>query len=294
MKARINIDSFQKSVGESQTSFFNKEAKETSYGKKSGLNEIGRIRVGEMKSNNNGASFPSALDYFKVDTIHKMVAHEMAKKYTNQPKTLPVFFHTNDIENHCIESLKLRDKAGKLIAYGDGETFHIWNDARKEYIQTDTTKRPNIAAEALEYARKGINGDARLKIDWEHILTLRFCIKDVAAVGFWQFETKAAKTTIVGIRNMIDQCIEIWGRFAFLPFFLSVKMAESNTPGIKRKYPIVELTPSFSLERGLQLAEFLKDNEDFRPANLALMDVTQDDTMIILNASGETIKLLSK
>lgn len=294
MKARINIDSFKSSVGESQTKFFDKEAKETSHGKKSGLPKLGNVKIGEMKNLENGKSFPSSLDHFKIDTVHNVLAMKANERYGNQPKTLDILFHTNEIENHCIEQLRLRDSSGKLVAYGDGENFMFWNENKKDYVSVSTDKKPNFASEALEYTRSKANQDKRHLIDWEHILTLRFCIRDLGALGFWQFETKAAKTTIGNIRDMIDQCTQLWGTFQFFPFILSVKMAESNNPGMKRKYPVVDLVPAISMEQGLRLADHIKNNDSFRPANIALMDFKQENAVTLLTSGGEPIKLLAQ
>lgn len=277
MKARINMESFAQGVKGSDSKFFEKEAKETVFGAKSGLPEIGRLSIG---ADMEGRKFPGSIDYFRVRTMNRVIESQMHQKYGNEPKTLPIFFNTNLIENHCIERLELRDNAGKLLAYGDGENFKVWNDTKKGYVSTDIHKRPEIVAQCLEFARTGITSpEKRALIDWKHTLDLRFCIKEVGAMGFWQLSTKAAKTTIPALRGLIDQCFEIFGFFAFMPFYLTVKMVESNTPGITRKYPVVDIIPAFSFEVGAQLSEYIRQNPNFRQSNLALVDLRDKQTV---------------
>lgn len=285
------MDSFAQGVKGTDSKFFDKEAKETVFGSKSGLPEIGRLSIG---ADMEGRSFPGAIDYFRVKTKNRVVESQMFQKYGKEPKTLPIFFNTNSIENHCIERLELRDNAGKMLAYGDGENFMIWKAARKDYVATSISDRPDIVEKALEFARTGITNEAkRAAIDWKHTLDLRFCIKEVGAMGFWQLSTRAAKTTIPALRGLIDQCFEVFGLFAFLPFDLTVKMVESNTPGITRKYPVVDIVPAFSFEVGAQLAAYARNNPNFRQSNLALVDLRDKQTVDQITAVSNSNFLLT-
>ena len=299
MNARVNIDSFSQSIKGVKSNFMEKEATVTSYGQKPHMSEIGRISVGELvtrEGQNGSYTAPAGLDYFRFRTIHKTVMAKVSEVYGHQPNSLPIFFNTDDPAAHCIESLTLRDKAGKKVAYGDGMEFMVWNAKRGIYEPRSVEKNPTLAADILEYVRKGAANDRqREAIDWKHEFTLRFCIKDVPALGYWQFQTGAAKTSLLNLRSTMDQCMEVFKQIAFLPFLLTVKMAESNNPGFARKYPVVEIIPQFSFERGLQLAQYIEQNPGFRVANLALMNVNAGGSIPeLMEANGLNVKLLNQ
>lgn len=294
MNARVNINAFKEGMKNTQdTQFFNKEAKTTTYGQKSGLTEIGRIRIGEKTKNANGKEYPTSLDYFLFDTINKILVARAHESYGDKPNVLPIFFHTNDIANHCIEELVLINQAGKLVASGDGENFLVYNKKTDSYVEKSISTNPNLASDILEFTRNGLTDKQRANVDWKHRITLRFCIFKVPAAGYWQFQSYASKTSIVALRDVIDQCIAMWnGNFSFLPFNLMVKKVESNSPGTKRTYPVVDLVPAISTEAGIFLAKHIQENPDFSPANFALMDMTRNQEEIKTQLNESTIKLL--
>ena len=294
MQSRINKDAFKSGMKEAHdTKFFDKEAADnTAHGQKQQLPEIGRITIGE-KVKNGAIEYPKAVDYFKLNTIQKAVEGRFNEKYGEKPNLLPIFFTTNDFANHCIERLTLRNSAGQLVAWGDGENFQSFNMKSGKYVPVNIVDHPDFPARKLAEVRTGLTAKQTASVDWSHELILRFCIKDIPAMGYFQFQSKAAKTTIPALTSMIDGCMESLGMFAFMQFNMSVKFAESNNPGAKKKYPVVSIVPAFSMEVGLKLAAFMQENQDFRPSNIALMDLSKaDDTNRLLDSNGQTLKLL--
>lgn len=287
MNPRVNLSSFSKSIAGAETKFFDKMEEETSYGQKPGLNEIGRISVGELAPTQNGGTRPAGIDYFRIRTRHRMVEKSILDNYGEKPSTLPIFFNTSDFNNHCFEQLVLRDGAGKKFAYSDGETFFCWNKKTASYVERHIDNDPEIASKILKLCRESSNKSGGA--DWAHEITLRFCIKDVGVLGYWQFTSKGSKTTIPALRNVIDQCFQVFGFFEFLPFQMSVTMAQGNKPGENRKYPVVNITPAFSFEKGMQLAQFVQENPDFRTANFALMDFAKpgDQKLLLISNNNQ-------
>lgn len=285
MNARVNLGSFAKSMAGATTKFFDKVEEKTSYGQKPGLNEIGRISIGELVATDKGGMRPAAIDYFRIRTNHKMVEKSIYDEYGQKPNVLPIFFNTSDFNNHCFEQLVLRDSAGKKFAYSDGETFFCWNKKTSSYVERHIDNDPEIAAKILKLCRESSNKPAA--VDWAHEMTLRFCIRNVGALGYWQFTSKGAKTTIPALRSVIDQCFQVFGFFEFLPFNMSVSIAQGNKPGENRKYPVVNITPAFSFERGLQLAQHVAENPDFLKPKLALMDLSKPSNQKLLLTSND-------
>jgi hypothetical protein len=186
----------------------------------SALTELGRIAVGE-KVERSGQVVPSSIDSFRIRGDHAETVHKV---------------------------------------YGDNHTFHIWNDELKKYAVTTTEKRPQIREETVAFLQKSLHpGKAKL-IKWLPVLTLRFVIRDIPLLGYWQFSTRAVQTTIPNLRNKFDEYKKLFGSVQYLPFLLKVKKVKSNKPGMVYQYPIVDLVPQFSFETAHRLARHLREN----------------------------------
>jgi hypothetical protein len=291
MNGRINLEAFKNATEATgvATNFFGKVAGETSYGDKSGLMEVGRISIGEKRISQGGKEYPAATDYFVVKSRHAQHVHN---QYGPKPQSLPIFFFSDDFSHCCFERLELRDKAGNLFVYGDGENFHVYNPKSGNYVPTNIHQKPNIIKDASDYLRQGMPDPS--KIDWTQVLYVRFIIKDIPAMGFWQFSTRGMKTTIPNLRDMFDQCLQTFGTVRFFPFELSVKLAKSNKPGENRQYPVVDIVPSISIESGLKIAEFIQDNPDFNQARLANMNLKDGtDISATLQAGTKPLQISS-
>lgn len=248
------------------------------------LPEVGRISIGEKGYTSDNRSFPKSTDYF---VFRSKFDRKVTELYGDKPTSLPIFFYSDDFNEVCTERLEIRDKSGALYAWGDGENFEFWNG--KAYEKTTLTQRPKLIDGMVELLQRTAGSSAKY-IKWAHVLTMRFCIKDVPVLGYWQFSTKAEATTIPNLRGGFDGSLAAFGFIRFLPFTLTIKKVKSNKPGVTDMYPIVDLIPMFSMETGLQVSKYLTENPNVNPANLALMDLSKPleiATNSLLLGSGE-------
>ncbi|RRB06560.1 recombination directionality factor [Larkinella rosea] len=222
----------------------------------SALTELGRIAVGE-KVERSGQVVPSSIDSFRIRGDHAETVHKI---YGETITELPILFYSDQEELVCNERLEIRTADGKLFGYGDNQTFHIWNDELKKYAVTTTERRPQIMDETVAFVQKNLPpGKAKL-IRWLPVLTLRFVIRDIPLLGYWQFSTRAVQTTIPNLRNKFDEYKKLFGSVQYLPFLLKVKKVKTNKPGMVYQYPIVDLVPQFSFETAHRLARYLREN----------------------------------
>jgi hypothetical protein len=261
-----------------------KEVAQAAQPAKRTLPEVGRISIGEKGFTADNRAFPKSTDYF---VVRSKFEQKVKEKYGDKPTELPVFFYSDDFNEACTERLEIRDKAGALYAYGDGETFHVFNQG--SYKPVPLASKPDLIEACENYLKKEAGAMARY-IKWAHVLTMRFCIKDVAVLGYWQFSTKAVATSIPNLRDRFDGSMQVFGLVRFLPFALTIKKVKSNKPGVSDTYPIVDLVPMFSMETGLQVSKLLSENPEVNPARLALMDLSKPleiGTNGLLLGSGE-------
>lgn len=213
---------------------------------------IGKIKVGIKDEK----GLPRSIDYF-VST--GKYAGLFNQAYGNKPQTIQIVFLSDDPEAVCNEMYEYRDDEGKRIAYGDGETFMVWDG--KKYIVLTVTEYPHLMDNISKRypnrkTRKGGDG-------WDITLTLNFIIPMVRGVaGLWQFVTKGTASTIPNIRDTFDAMLEEKGYVRGIIFDLNVQFATSQKPGDKSRYPVVSIVPNES-EENLQ-----KIKESFSPIKL--------------------------
>ena len=144
-------------------------------------------------------------------------------------QTIQIIFPDDCPEKVCNEMYEYRDDDGRRIAYGDGETFFVWNG--KQYAQYSTKDYPNLMAGVTEkHPNRAVKngGDG-----WIVTLTVTFIIPLVRGVGgVWQFTTKGTASTIPNIRGII--------------FDMNVQFAVSQKPGDRSRYPVVTIVPNES------------------------------------------------
>lgn len=258
MSGRIKTDSVKAST------------KINTSGNRRPLTECGRISIGEKKDNGKGYEFPTSVDHFIIKgNFAKMVTD----KYGEKPNELPILFYSDDFNEVCNERLELRDHTGRLWADGDGETFRVYSPKLGDYMPCTTEQRSDLMDSMVELLKKDLAINQAKLIDWQQVLTVRFIIKDIPVLGYWQFTTKAVKTSIPNLRDKFDSALDMFGTVKFFPFMLTVKKVKSNKPGDSRQYPVVDILPGMSMETGLQLAQHIANNPDFNPAKIALMDL---------------------
>ena len=213
---------------------------------------IGKIKVGIK----NEKGLPKSIDYF-VST--GKYAGLFNQAYGDKPQTIQIVFLSDDPETVCNEMYEYRDDEGKRIAYGDGETFMVWDG--KKYIVLTVTEYPHLMENISKRypnrkTRKGDDG-------WDITLTLNFIIPMVRGVaGLWQFVTKGTASTIPNIRDTFDAMLEEKGYVRGIIFDLNVQFATSQKPGDKSRYPVVSIVPNESEEN------VKKIKESFSPVKL--------------------------
>ena len=210
-------------------------------GRKSPLPIIGKLKVGEtVKDEKTGAvKYPRSVDYFIAQGQYEA---RFKEAFGETPSTIQILFVSNELEQSCNEYYELRDKEGNKAGYGDGETFMIWNPAKKEYEQRLLSNDPEFLDKAVKHfgSKKG----------WEINLSITFIIPKIKGIfGAWTFTTKGKNSSIPAIRDTFDMIkARAGGNIIGIPFDLNVQKVKSQTPGDKKNYPVVQLIPNVSQE----------------------------------------------
>lgn len=200
------------------------------------LPRVGFIKVG-MK---NAKGYPQSVDYFVPSGKY---AGLFTQAYGERPQTIQIVFPDDDAEKVCCEEYQYRDDAGKLIAWGDGETFNVWDGERyKELSAKDYPKLMHGVARKFPNRIVRAGGDG-----WQVTLTLTFIIPLVRGVaGVWQFVTKGAASSIPGIRDTFDAMLSERGFVKGIIWDMNVQFAKSQKPGETSRYPVVSIVPNES------------------------------------------------
>lgn len=183
---------------------------------------IGRIKVGMKVTNESGKEYPTSLDYFRATGKY---ADVFDKHFGEKCSRIGIVFITDDIMEACNQYYAAWDK-GKLWGKGDGETFSVWDDTAKAYVE-DVPKT-----------------DTRVKSikTWAEYVDLNFVIPSLNSVlGYWKFTTKGGKTSIPSIVKSFDFIKERAGTVIGFPFDLVVEKQKGYNPGAARNYPVVQL-----------------------------------------------------
>lgn len=202
------------------------------------LPRVGLIKIGFK----NDKGFPQSVDYFVANGKYAGLFH---KAYGEKPKTIQIVFPEDDPAKVCNERYEYRDDEGRLLSYGDGETFKVWNG--EEYQELTTAEYPTLM-KSIErrYPNKQYQ---RTGEGWSIIMTLNFiipCVRGIA--GVWQFNTKGTASTIPQIRDIFDAMLETKGYVKGIIFDLTVQYAKSQKPGDRSRYPVVSMIPNESEE----------------------------------------------
>lgn len=222
-----------------------------------GISRIVLPRVGFIKVGiKDEKGLPKSVDYF-VST--GKYAGLFKKAYGEKPQTIQIVFAYDEPEKSCREEYQYRDDAGKLVAYGDGETFFVWDG--RQYSQYKAAKYPGLmAGVAKKYPNRIVKGGGD---GWQVTLTATFIIPLVRGIaGVWQFITKGAASTIPNIRDTFDAMLQERGFVKGIIWDMNVKFAVSQKPGDHSRYPVVTIVPNES-EGNLR-----KITEAFKPVKL--------------------------
>ena len=194
------------------------------------LPRVGFIKVGYKEKAANGKEYPKSVDYFIPTGKY---AGLFMKAYGEKPQTIQIVFSDDAPEKVCNEMYEYRDDDGRRIAYGDGETFFVWNG--KQYCQYSTKDYPNLMAGVAEKHpnRAVLNGGD----GWIVTLTVTFIIP---------FTTKGTASTIPNIRDTFDAILQEKGFVKGIIFDMNVQFAVSQKPGDRSRYPVVTIVPNES------------------------------------------------
>lgn len=224
-----------------------------------GFMELGCIRVGEMVESKNGKPHPVSLDYFKATGKNAPMFHNA---YGEKPTQIRIMFFSDNDDRACNEVLEYRVGA-HLYSDGDGEILRVWNKDINEYIKIS-------AEEYFEKYKKDLKDAVAERYPggkWKRVLRVKFLILEPFregekkralndTKGYWGFITYGSKTSLRLIRDAFDTAKETArGRVAGTVFLMQVKMAESNNPGPKKKYPIVEIAPVYEKKQSEYIME---------------------------------------
>lgn len=209
---------------------------------------IGSLKIGYKKDN----GFPTSVDYFIPSGKY---ADIFRKVYGEKPQTVQIIFPADDPELVCKEQYEYRDKEGRLLASGDGDTFQVWTG--KAYEKFIINDYPNLMEGiAKKHPNKAVESGGT---GWRVILSLNFiCPLVRGIVGVWQFVTSGTESTIPEIRETFDKMQEERGSVVGVVFDLNVKFHVSQKPGAKSRFPVVSLVPNESEENIQKIREALK------------------------------------
>lgn len=218
---------------------------------------LGKIRVGEKRTNANGVEYPVSLDYFKAVGDYAPRFHET---FGEKPTSFGIIFINDDPAQSCNERYELRDKkTGNLLGTGDGVNFKLWDVDGKKYEDFVADSEAQ-KAKLSEYTKFWSNGE-----QWRVTLTIDFVIPKIASVmGLWRFETKGALSTVGNIRDTFDQVQAIAGTVVNMPFDLRVQKVKSQSPGDKRLYPVVSLIPNVGQDKLDEVSNFLQQGNNLK------------------------------
>lgn len=242
--------------------------------KTASLGVVGRIKIGETVTGQNGKNRPVSLDYFRADAPEQY-ARFFRDAYGEKPNKITVVFLSNDMAEVCRNFYELRDASGGRMAYGDGVTFYVATKQADGTVK-DIVTTPAAPQKWMDEVESKSGGK------WRERLILRFAIPKIPVLGVWEFSTHGSGSTIPNLVGTIDTMLEMAGRIAGIPFDLIVEKVKSDKAGSKSVYPVVKIIPNISPEsaeivRGLpmQLGAILTQE---RIAQLSSGDVIEPPT----------------
>lgn len=193
--------------------------------------------------------YPMSLDYFRPSGKY---AELFTKVLGDRPSTLAILFTSDDASKVCNERYVYRDDAGKLVAYGDGEVFYVWDG--RQYAPFLSADYPDIMERiAKRYPTK--------RGEWCVELKMQFIIPALSGViCLWGFSTKGVASSIKNIRDSFDAVLALRGTVKGTVFDLSVTMHKSNKPGESSRYPVVTMVANDT--RVGEIREMLKQKAE--------------------------------
>lgn len=207
---------------------------------------IGKIKTGQK----NADGYPEGLDYFIATGNYQNYFNEA---FGEKPTSLEIIFLSNDFSQSCNERYELRQGA-KLYAYGDGQSFQVYDEKADDYIEMTTEKD----SEFIKSLHK------KIKSEWESVLHLSFLLPRIKSVfGVWQLTTKGEKSSIPTILGAFQFVQNMAGTVVGIPFDLQIKKVVSNKPNSKHRFPVLNLIPNVSSGHMEKVRQFISNKNDF-------------------------------
>jgi hypothetical protein len=195
---------------------------------------LGRIKCGEKVKNANGKEYPVSRSYFIASGKYEK---HFTEAYGEKPDSIQIIFMDNDPNLVCDQRLELRDNNGRLVAFGDGETFGVYQDKSGQYEEFSIKLYPDII-ERLE---------AKHRTEFQDILRLRVLVPKISGiVGYWEVTTKGKASSIPEITGVFDNMLETNGFVKGVIFDLNIEIHKSNKPNSSRQYPVLSIVPNHS------------------------------------------------
>ncbi|MCO5250745.1 MAG: hypothetical protein M9949_04900 [Candidatus Kapabacteria bacterium] len=236
-----------------------------------GYSIIGKIKIGEKYTNQNGKELPRSIDYFRATGAYSEVFHQ---KLGDRPNILEIIFPSADHRQVCFQRIEGRDSKGSLCAVFNGAEYFIYDDSTKKYLLTTQDEFEKARQSGIK-VKSGYGTSAKtetIKIEhWKERLTIRFFVLKLSGIlGVWELSTSGVETGIPNIIQNYDEMVKSAGHnINRVVFELNVKFATSNKPGTQSRYPVLQLTPNISYESSLLLKEFREQVANY---NLILND----------------------
>lgn len=225
-----------------------------------GYPTVGKLKVGIK----NAKGYPQSVDYFVPSGKY---AAKFTEAYGDKPSNITVVFVDDDPDRVFNQRYELRDHAGKLFGYGDGESFEIYNAKMQDYVSIDIN---DYGDQILQDAA----AKARSPKGWEVVLTIRFLLPEIrGVVGLWQLSTKGERSSIPALINAYDSVKQRAGSVVNIPFDLQVSFATSQRPGSKSRFPVIQLVPNISVDSMDKLSAFIESGQNLQRSGL-LTDAT--------------------
>ncbi|SDF52100.1 hypothetical protein SAMN04244560_00856 [Thermoanaerobacter thermohydrosulfuricus] len=180
------------------------------------LPRVGKIRLGVKNKNEQGAVYPTAVDYFVFEEkgLPKEITKKIKELYGEKPRELIIRFFSNDLEQIFPQYLKYY-KSGQLFCKGDGEKAR----RRKDSGELEEIRCPY--KDCPYYQQKLCRPIAHLKFYLEGI-----------PGGFFQIDTSSINT-IININTKIEQLKMIYGNIVNVPLRLNLIPIQVQVKGNK-------------------------------------------------------------
>ncbi len=214
------------------------------------LTEIGRLGMGVKVKHQRGFEYPQKCEHF---VPRGESAEGFTQLFGDTPSRVPICFFSDEDENSCSVRLEIRDKAGDLVGFSDGENYYFKHRADAPDYQPGFTKiisrveRPNIAEITVDKLRAGLSQEKAKHIKWKSEMYLKFMIRGFPRIGYWRLSSGGENSSIPQVVAMVDHWKALLGSLAMVPFELVLKTA---TVGDK-SFNYINLLPAFSIEDAL-------------------------------------------